>query len=49
MINEKAVKLLQKYINEKYKKVELEDVSYDKDEFYYEFKMCIIFCRRWWN
>ena len=39
MINERAVKLLQKYINEKYKKVELEDVSFDKDEFYYEFKI----------
>ena len=39
MINEKAVKLLQKYINDNYKKVELEDVSYDKDEFYYEFKI----------
>jgi threonyl-tRNA synthetase len=39
MINKKGVMLLQKYINDKYKNISLEDVSFNNDEFYYEFKM----------
>ena len=39
MINKKGVMLLQKYINDNYKNISLEDVSFNNDEFYYEFKM----------
>ena len=39
MLNKKGVMLLQKYINDKYKNISLEDVSFNNDEFYYEFKM----------
>ena len=39
MINEKGVILLQKYIKDKYKNISLEDISFDNDEFYYEFKI----------
>ena len=39
MLNKNGVMLLQKYINDKYKNISLEDISFNNDEFYYEFKM----------
>ena len=39
MINEKAVRILQKYIHNNYKNISLEKVSFDNNEFYYEFKI----------
>lgn len=39
MINEKAVLLLEKVIKDKFKNVMLDNKSFDKDEFYYEFKV----------
>lgn len=39
MINEKAVLLLEKIIKDKFKNVMLDKKSFDKDEFYYEFKV----------
>lgn len=39
MINKKAVILLEKIINNKFKNVTLDNKSFDKDGFYYEFKV----------
>jgi threonyl-tRNA synthetase len=39
MLNEKGAKLLKQVINEKYNKLSLENINYNEDEFYYEFKL----------
>lgn len=39
MINEKSVNLLKKVIKNNYKNILLDNVYYDKNEFYYEFKI----------
>ena len=38
MINEKAVRLLEQTIINLYDNIRLDNMSYDNDEFYYEFK-----------
>ena len=39
MLNKKGAELLKLVINEKYNNVCLENISYNEDEFYYEFKI----------